>query len=363
MTTFDVIAGREVLLGGYRAMTVRRTLPHRRRTSVGPFIFADHFGPAEPAMDVAPHPHTHLATCSWLFSGRVRHDDSAGNHLDVVPGDVVLMAAGDGIAHSEYSWPDGPELHGVQLWVGYPSDERGDVRGLHVHRTRQVVRGGAALRVLLGDLGEWGASPVPAPRRAVAAEVVLDPGATLELDLGREVAVLVGSGSAVLAAAGGAGDQAVVRDDGTRSGGDAGAGGAGGPDGARDGSSGAGAGAFGPDVPAPGPSAAAGPGEMAFSGGVVERARVTAGGDGALLMLLAGDPYGEDLLMFWNFVDADEESVRRAREDWEDEDRRAERYGVVEGYPGFEGEPTRTQLDRIPAPPMPGVRLTARRNP
>ncbi|AYJ33647.1 hypothetical protein D4R08_10500 [Corynebacterium xerosis] len=64
MTTIAVLEPREVPLGGYRAITVRRTLPHIERTSVGPFIFADHFGPAAPSMDVAPHPHTYLATCT-----------------------------------------------------------------------------------------------------------------------------------------------------------------------------------------------------------------------------------------------------------------------------------------------------------
>ena len=88
---------------------------------------------------------------------------------------------------------------------------------------------------------------------------------------------------------------------------------------------------------------------------------VTAAED-TLLVLLAGDPYGEDLLMFWNFVGESENAVRTAREEWEDQHPRARRYGVVEGYPGFEGEPTRAQIDRIPAPQMPSVKLRARRN-
>lgn len=334
MTTIAVLEPREVPLGGYRAITVRRTLPHIERTSVGPFIFADHFGPAAPSMDVAPHPHTYLATCTWLFSGRVRHDDSAGHHLDVVPGDTVLMVAGQGIAHSEYSWPDGPDLHGVQLWLGYPTDERHAERGLHHFTTGEVAHGGISARVFLGELeGEvggagvagaaggagavtedanFGASPIPAPRRALAAELRMEPGASLTVPLGREVAILVDSGSADLA--------------------------------------------VGDDV------ATAGPAALAYTHGVVPEATVTAGDEGATLVLLAGDPYGEDLLMFWNFVGEDEAAVRSAREDWEDADARARRFGVVEGYPGFEGEPTRAQIDRIPSPPMPSVKLRPRRN-
>lgn len=334
MATIAVLEPRDVPLGGYRAITVRRTLPHIERTSVGPFIFADHFGPAAPSMDVAPHPHTYLATCTWLFSGRVRHDDSVGHHLDVVPGDTVLMVAGQGIAHSEYSWPDGPDLHGVQLWLGYPTDERHAERGLHHFTTGEVAHGGISARVFLGELeGEvggagvaggaggagavtedanFGASPIPAPRRALAAELRMEPGASLTVPLGREVGILVDSGSADLA--------------------------------------------VGDDV------ATAGPAALAYTHGVVPEATITAGDDGATLVLLAGDPYGEDLLMFWNFVGEDEAAVRCAREDWEDADARARRFGVVEGYPGFEGEPTRAQIDRIPSPPMPSVKLRPRRN-
>ena len=346
MTTIAVLEPREVPLGGYRAITVRRTLPHIERTSVGPFIFADHFGPAAPSMDVAPHPHTYLATCTWLFSGRVRHDDSAGHHLDVTPGDTVLMVAGAGIAHSEYSWPEGPDLHGVQLWLGYPTDERHAERGLHHFTTSEVAHGGVTARVFLGELkGEvggagsladgpgagamaeeanFGASPIPAPRRALAAELRMEPGASLTVPLGREVGILVDSGSAELAVGSGSGS-------GTDSGADSAA-------------------------------AAAGPAALAYSHGPVAEATITAGDDGATLVLLAGDPYGEDLLMFWNFVGEDESAVRAAREDWEDADARARRFGVVEGYPGFEGAPTRAQIDRIPSPPMPSVKLRPRRN-
>ncbi|KUM73196.1 hypothetical protein AQI70_20665 [Streptomyces curacoi] len=63
-------------------MTVRRTLPHRTRTLIGAWCFADHYGPNDVAatrgMDVPPHPHTGLQTVSRLFSGEVEHTDSLG---------------------------------------------------------------------------------------------------------------------------------------------------------------------------------------------------------------------------------------------------------------------------------------------
>jgi hypothetical protein len=80
---------------------VRRTLPAKTRTMVGPFIFVDQFGPARLAaghgMDVRPHPHINLSTVSYLFEGAIEHRDSVGSHAVIEPGAVNLMTAGRGI--------------------------------------------------------------------------------------------------------------------------------------------------------------------------------------------------------------------------------------------------------------------------
>ena len=74
-----MIVPRSVDLGGF---SVRRALPHSRRRMVGPFIFFDHFGPAEfksgQGIDVRPHPHIGLATVTFLFDGEIMHRDSLG---------------------------------------------------------------------------------------------------------------------------------------------------------------------------------------------------------------------------------------------------------------------------------------------
>src|SRR5690554_2196503 len=87
-TGVEVISSREVPLGGPRAMTVRRTLPHRDRSLIGAWCFADHYGPAPGPMDVPPHPHTSLQTVTWLFSGSVEHRDSLGTHQWIKPGEM-----------------------------------------------------------------------------------------------------------------------------------------------------------------------------------------------------------------------------------------------------------------------------------
>ena len=68
-------------------------------------------------MRVPRHPHTGLATVSWLFEGRIDHMDSAGNWATVRPGEVALMNAGSGISHSEYSSADTRGVFGVKVGV------------------------------------------------------------------------------------------------------------------------------------------------------------------------------------------------------------------------------------------------------
>ena len=133
----QILAPREVPLGGPRAMTVRRTLPSRARSLVGGWCFLDHYGPDDVAqtggMDVPPHPHIGLQTVSWLFTGEIEHRDSAGVEAPVLPGEINLMSAGYGISHSEVSTPQTTRLHGVQLWTVLPDADRFTERRFEHH--------------------------------------------------------------------------------------------------------------------------------------------------------------------------------------------------------------------------------------
>src|SRR5579862_8375450 len=61
---------------------VRRALPNRGRRTVGPWCFADHFGPLDldrhQGLDIGPLPHIGLQTVTWLFEGELVHRDSLG---------------------------------------------------------------------------------------------------------------------------------------------------------------------------------------------------------------------------------------------------------------------------------------------
>jgi redox-sensitive bicupin YhaK (pirin superfamily) len=196
----EIMAPRDVPLGGPRAMRVRRTLPQRERSLIGAWCFVDHYGPDEVAdsggMVVPPHPHTGLQTVSWLFTGEVEHRDSAGHHAMVRPGEVNLMTAGRGISHSEVSPPSTTTLHGAQLWVALPDAERFVDPGFAHHAPGPVTGEGFEARVFLGSLlGDT--SPVATYTPLLGAELLLAPGTTvlLDVDPSFEHGVLVDTGA------------------------------------------------------------------------------------------------------------------------------------------------------------------------
>jgi redox-sensitive bicupin YhaK (pirin superfamily) len=198
--TIEIMTPREVPLGGLRAMTVRRTLPQRHRSLIGAWCFLDHYGPDPVAetggMGVAPHPHIGLQTVSWLFTGEIEHRDSAGNHAMVRPGEVNLMTAGRGISHSEVSLPETTVLHGAQLWLAIPDADRHVPPGFAHHAPVPVTGPGWQARVFLGSLlGDT--SPVPTYSRLLGAELLLEPGVSLTVDVDPsfEHGVLVDTGT------------------------------------------------------------------------------------------------------------------------------------------------------------------------
>jgi quercetin 2,3-dioxygenase len=297
----EVLTAREVPLGGPRAMRVRRTLPQRQRSLVGAWCFADHYGPDDVAisggMDVAPHPHTGLQTVSWLFAGEVEHRDSLGTHALVRPGELNLMTSGHGICHSEVSTPATRILHGVQLWVALPEADRSVARDFQHYVPPAAHLGGATVRVFLGALADQ-QSPVTTYSPLLGAEIVLAAHARLSLPVepSYEHGVLVDIGPVSLS--------------GTR-------------------------------------LRRAELGYLPPGSGPLEL--VNLGDDPARVLLLGGTPFEEDIIMWWNFVGRSHEEIVAFRDAWESE---TAQFGRVNGY---QGTP-----QRLPAPPLPSVRLKPR---
>ncbi|WBQ02875.1 pirin family protein [Kribbella sp. CA-293567] len=271
----ELLEAREVVLG--RTTKVRRLLPSKNRRMVGAWCFVDHYGPddlsacvdsydgpGERGMLVPPHPHIGLQTVSWLFEGEIEHRDSAGSHAMVRPGELNIMTAGNGIAHSEVSLPDGPPtLHGAQLWVALPDSHRTSVAP-HFTTYAELPTldlDGARATVMIGTVAGV-TSPAESYTPLVGADLQLDAGRTITLPLtpAFEYAVLVVAGSLTL------GGQTT------------------------------------------------GFGQMLYLGAGRESIDLSSA-DGTRFLLLGGEPFEESLVMWWNFIGRTHEEVVAARND------------------------------------------------
>jgi redox-sensitive bicupin YhaK (pirin superfamily) len=264
VASVEVTESRESQVGRLR---VRRALPRRARRTVGPWCFIDHMGPATvteaAGIDVAPHPHIGLQTVTWLLAGEVLHRDSLGTEQVIAPGQLNLMTAGRGVAHSEertgrYHGP----LHGVQLWVAQPSSTRDGSPGFEHHaHLPGVDLEGAVGTVLVGEIGGV-ASAARRDTDHVGVDLELRRGSTtVPLRPDFEHALVVFEG--------------VVEVDGEA-------------------------------VP---------PGRLAYLGLGRDECglRVT---DAARALLVGGQPFDEPVLMWWNFVARTRDELVGAHRDW-----------------------------------------------
>jgi redox-sensitive bicupin YhaK (pirin superfamily) len=191
------------------AFEVRRTLPNKARTMVGPFIFVDQFGPAHfdigKGMDVRPHPHINLATVTYLFEGAIEHRDSLGTFATIRPGACNLMTAGRGIVHSERTpaaeRATGSPISGMQTWLALP-DGKEEIDPAFEHVAKEdlplVEDSGVSARIIMGSL--WGATaPITQHAATIYADILMNAGATIPIEAeADERAVLVALGDASL---------------------------------------------------------------------------------------------------------------------------------------------------------------------
>ena len=266
---------------------VRRALPAPQRQMVGPFIFFDQAGPAEfltgQGIDVRPHPHIGLATVTYLFRGEFQHRDSLGTKQMIYPGAVNWMIAGNGVTHSERTSEatrKAPHsLFGIQTWVALPEGaEDGAAAFEHVGKDALpfLEADGVSARLILGNA--WGArAPVRTFTEMFYADVHLAPGAQIPLpDEHEDRGIYIVSGSVVIGGqVHGAAEMMVFR-----------------------------------------------PGD---------RLGITAGPEGARLMLLGGATMPGPYYVWWNFVASSRERIAAAKEAWRAGDWEAGRFQLPPG--------------------------------
>ncbi len=277
------------------ALEVRRALPGKPRRMVGAWCFLDHAGPLDydtgQGMSVGPHPHIGLQTFTWMIDGEIEHHDSLGSRQWIRPGQVNLMTAGRGISHAEVSPTDRPgRVHAAQLWIALPDAARHIEPAFEHHPVLpQFARDDFTLTLLVGEaFGEVAPPRVHSPLLGMDVTATQAARTRLPLQPAFEHAVMCLEGALEVAG------QRVV------------------------------------------------PGQLLYLG--LDRETIDLACDGpARLLLIGGEPFGEDILLWWNFVARTQEEMERATSDW----------NAGRGF----GEVAGTDLPRLRAPELSGLRL------
>jgi redox-sensitive bicupin YhaK (pirin superfamily) len=278
MSALERLETRTAEIGG--GLTIRRALPNHHRRTVGAWCFLDHAGPmeygADGGMHVGPHPHIGLQTFTWMIEGEVVHRDSLGNEQLITPGQVNLMTAGAGIAHAEDSAPGrSGRLHAAQLWIALPEEQRRCAPAFRNYPQLPLIRtGGFDVRVLAGSaLGQTSPAEVYSP--LVGLDLSAAGPATLPLSItpSFEHGALVLSGAARVAG----------------------------------------------EPLSPGTLLYLAPGREELTIECAAAARI---------LLIGGVPFGEEILVWWNFVARTTAEIEAATRAWN-----AGRFDAVTGSP------------------------------
>jgi redox-sensitive bicupin YhaK (pirin superfamily) len=292
-----LLTARRVPLG--KTTEVARALPDRQIRMIGAWCFLDHYGPEDVSgsagMQVWAHPHTGLQTVSWLFDGEIEHRDSLGSHAMVRPGELNIMTAGHGIVHSEISQPDKPPmLHGVQLWVALPDALRDREPAFQSYaHLPDLIQPGVVGKVLIGEVNGT-RSPALGYSPLCGAELRLEPGADVVISLHEtfEYGIFSVAGTVIAE------------------------------------------------------STTVGVDQLLYLGNSRRSLQLRSPFGGQVIML-GGQPFAEDIVMWWNFIGRSHQEIVEFRSAWAERDAR---------FPPIVNRSEKA----MEAPPMPTVQLKPR---
>jgi hypothetical protein len=267
----DLLPGREAYVAGAE---LKRLLPRRARRTIGPWCFVDHANTQGTPLDVGEHPHIGLQTVTWLLEGEVLHRDSLGHHQFIRPGELNWMTAGRAIAHAEQGQSEG--AHVVQMWVALPESARhGNPHFDHHPELPQHAGEGWVASVLGGEaFGLRSPARTFSPLVGVELRFDHDGRAVVPLDPVFEHGLFVVRGRARV-------EKTPLELD-----------------------------------------------MLAYLGLGRDHVVVEAPAD-ARVILIGGAPFGEPILMWWNFVARTLEEIETARAHW-----MAKRFDPIPGYDG-----------------------------
>jgi redox-sensitive bicupin YhaK (pirin superfamily) len=179
--------------------------------SFDPFLLLDEFRSDNPSDYLAgfpDHPHRGFETVTYMLAGRMRHGDNQGNQGLLGPGSVQWMTAGRGIVHSEFPEQQEGLMWGFQLWVNLPRTDKMTApryQDIQADRIPEVELGpGARARVLVGSVNGVAGPVTDVATEPVYFDLHLDAGASYvaELPDGHNVFAYVYQGEAKVGASG-----------------------------------------------------------------------------------------------------------------------------------------------------------------
>lgn len=141
------------------------------------------------------HPHRDMEIFSYVLEGALEHKDTLGTGSVIRPGDVQLMSAGRGVAHSEFNHSEREQVHFLQIWI-IPAVSGAEPRYQQAHFSPEEKRG--RLKLIISPDGADGSLHIRQDARVYAGLFDADESASLKLPAGRNAYVHVARGSVEL---------------------------------------------------------------------------------------------------------------------------------------------------------------------
>ncbi|RMO14260.1 hypothetical protein ALQ47_00655 [Pseudomonas cichorii] len=203
-------------LNGERIMLTLRKASDRGAANHGwlksfhTFSFASYYNPLEQGFSdllvinddrvaagkgFGQHPHRDMEIFSYVLEGALEHKDTLGTGSVIRPGDVQLMSAGSGVAHSEFNHSASEPVHFLQIWI-VPNVAGAQPTYQQEHFSPEQKRG--RLQLIISPEGKDGSLKVRQDARVYAGLFDGNETASLELAADRYAYVHVARGSVVL---------------------------------------------------------------------------------------------------------------------------------------------------------------------
>lgn len=177
-------------------------LQSRHSFSFGSYYDPEHVGFSDllvinddrvaPGGGFGKHPHRDMEIFSYVLEGALKHEDTLGNGSQIRPGDVQLMSAGTGVAHSEYNASSSAPVHFLQIWI--MPGKSGIQPGYQQQHIAAAEKRGR-LRLILAPDGAEGALTIHQDARVYAGLFHGAERDTLTLPANRHAYVHVASGT------------------------------------------------------------------------------------------------------------------------------------------------------------------------